>query len=270
MLVRSAYRFQINSLPYVYDDKPPRWGTGQQFNHDLHLIHTLRGKGVLHIGDAAYESTPRCVLAVPIRTVCHWDKCGDAPWEMINLHYTVTLAGGSALEQRYTLPMSFRPTRLQAIHRTLRQCHEQWRGDDMARLRAAGQLQAVAQRYWLEHAEPVKHPPPHDAAVAAVCDRIEQYADAAFDAEDLAASVSLSVSQMNRRFRAARGMSPHAYWQQQRADLCRRVLCESGDTLETLAPRLGFSDVYYFCRWFRNQTGQTPGQFRKMNQPTLY
>jgi AraC-like DNA-binding protein len=46
-------------------------------------------------------------------------------------------------------------------------------------------------------------------------------------------------------------------------------LRERHETLEQLAPRLGFNDVYYFSRWFRQQMGMTPGEYRRRSRALM-
>lgn len=76
----------------------------------------------------------------------------------------------------------------------------------------------------------------------------------------------LSVSQCNRRFRLSFGVSPKAYWQRHRLALAQAMLASTGDSVTEIAGRLGFSDIYYFSRWFGQQAGVTPTAFRRRHR----
>jgi len=259
--------FELVSFPHSRSTGPRQIAGWPQVNHDLHLVHTVAGRGALRVGGKIYPTHTGNVLAVPMRQNCLWDKPDDADWVMINLHYRITLADGDAMEDRYEIPTVFRPANLARIHRLLRNWHGRWEeGGIMQRLTVAADLHTLAAGYWSAHAVPMARPRPRDEAMIRVRTLIDQHPELPFDADRLASHAGISTSQMNRRFRAATGFSPQVYWQHQRAALCRRALRERTETLEELAPILGFSDVYYFSRWFRKQTGATPGQYRRQSR----
>jgi len=221
----------------------------------------------MRIGEQVYPTDTGNVLAGPMRQLCLWGKTDEADWVMINLHYRITLAGGDAMEEHFEMPITFQPTGLRQIHRRLRDWHQRWdQGGVMEQLAITAELHALVAKYWSAYGIPIARSVPRDEAMLRVRGLIEQHPEMPFDAADLAHQVNLSVSQMNRRFRAATGLSPQVYWQQQRAALCRRTLRERNETLERLAPMLGFSDVYYFSRWFRKQAGMTPGEYRRQSR----
>lgn len=262
-----GYCFELISVPYSRMSGPPQHGGWPQVNQDLHFVHTLEGKGALRVGDRIYPTDPTRVLAVPTRQLCLWDKTDGLDWVMINFHYQVTLEGGEGLGERLAMPVVFCPEGLAAIHRNLRRWNEQWAGGDvLVKLEVAAQVQALVSQYWSDHGVAVKKTRPQDELAQRVREWIERRPDVAFDAAELAGTVNLSVSQMNRRFRAAWGVSPKVYWQHQRAGACRRALRERSETLEQLAPILGFNDAYYFSRWFRRQVGMTPGEYRRRSR----
>lgn len=267
MSFHGHHLFELVSLPRSVSTGPRQRAGWLQFNHDLHLVHTLSGTGALRVDDMVYPTSPDCVIAVPIRQTCLWDKTTEADWTMINVHYRITLSGDVPIEHLYAIPIVFRPEGLRAIHRNLRRWHRRLiDADALAQTQVAVEVHALVARYWSDHARAVEDHPPIDRAVQNVQRRIEQQGVEAFDAASLASSADLSVSQMNRRFRAAIGHSPKAYWQQQRAALCRKALRDRDDTIERLAYDLGFNDAYYFSRWFRQNVGMTPGQYRRRSR----
>jgi AraC-like DNA-binding protein len=196
-------------------------------------------------------------------TLGTWDKACDGPWEMINVHYRVTWRGGQAIDDRWSLPTRFQPRNLSSIHAQLGRLVRAWRGDQpWGQLKVVSSLAKIISGYWSEHAHVVANER-RDDLVEAARDWLDTHPLIAYDARGLARTIGLSVSQLNRRFRLAVGTSPKSYWQQQRLARCRIELRHSPRTLKSLATDLGFSDVYYFCRWFRQQTGTTPGTFRR-------
>lgn len=82
----------------------------------------------------------------------------------------------------------------------------------------------------------------------------------------LAADLGISESTFRRRFREATGASPHAFVLQCKAAEARRLLGESDLPIKAIADRLGYRDVYFFSRQFRQLTGVPPGAYRRSRQ----
>lgn len=77
----------------------------------------------------------------------------------------------------------------------------------------------------------------------------------------LAGLARLSRYQLIRNFRAATGMTPHAY----QLNLCinrARAWLREGEALADVAYRLGFADQSHFQRVFKAHVGVTPGHYR--------
>ena len=77
----------------------------------------------------------------------------------------------------------------------------------------------------------------------------------------LAQAAGLSTYQLIRAFRAATGMTPHAYQLNAHVNRARSRL-QAGTALTQLAHELGFADQSHFQRVFKAHTGITPGRYR--------
>lgn len=77
----------------------------------------------------------------------------------------------------------------------------------------------------------------------------------------LAQSAGMSRFQLIRAFRAATGMTPHAYQLNAQINNARSRL-QTGATLAQVAYELGFADQSHFQRVFKAHTGMTPGRYR--------
>lgn len=90
------WSFQLLSMPRAAHAAAERFSQAPQWVPDLHLVHTVVGRGVLHVGRERYESHPGLVLAVPMFQHCHWEKAEPVEWQMLNLHVRLTEADGRA------------------------------------------------------------------------------------------------------------------------------------------------------------------------------
>ena len=80
---------------------------------------------------------------------------------------------------------------------------------------------------------------------------------------DLAASAFLSTGRFTEVFRAEVGCSPREYLGQVRIQAAKNLLLETDLTVSTIALRTGFPDPAYFTRFFRQQLGISPSEFRR-------
>jgi AraC family transcriptional regulator len=80
---------------------------------------------------------------------------------------------------------------------------------------------------------------------------------------DLAAAVSLSVSQFSRQFKASTGETPHRFLMRLRAEAACRLLRSSAMPIAEVATRCGFSHQEHLTRVLRAQAGTTPAAVRR-------
>lgn len=78
--------------------------------------------------------------------------------------------------------------------------------------------------------------------------------------EDVSVASGLSRYELSRQFKAAFGMSPHAWQLQVRIDRSKSLL-KQGIPVGDVALELGFSDQAHFTRIFKKSTGYTPGTY---------
>lgn len=80
--------------------------------------------------------------------------------------------------------------------------------------------------------------------------------------QELAGRMNLSPEHFSRVFRKVAGMSPLDYILDIRVSHARHLLMESSLTVGEIADRLGYRDVYFFSRQFKQKTGLSPRFFR--------
>ena len=86
------------------------------------------------------------------------------------------------------------------------------------------------------------------------------------DYDEIAAMLGMAESTLRRRFRQATGVPPHEFVLQARVNEARRLLGETNDPIKRVAQQLGYRDVYFFSRQFRQFAGVPPALYRKSRQ----
>jgi AraC-like DNA-binding protein len=88
--------------------------------------------------------------------------------------------------------------------------------------------------------------------------------DSGLRVRDLHTLLGMSDTYFRKLFTQVYGLSPVQYINRERIEQAKSLLV-SGDfgTIEQVAQAAGFSDVYYFSKVFKNQTGQPPTEWRR-------
>lgn len=92
---------------------------------------------------------------------------------------------------------------------------------------------------------------------------IEDHLDEPLPVEDLAKLVSLSTCHFHRAFKESFGHSPHAYIIKTRIERARGLMLMTSESLSQIALACGLTDEAHLCRRFRQETGMTPGAWRR-------
>ncbi len=102
-----------------------------------------------------------------------------------------------------------------------------------------------------------------DRAAALVRDLLHARMAEDVGLDELSAAAGVDRFRLNRAFRAAFGLSPHAYLVRLRLRAARRRLAE-GEAPALVAAEVGFADQSHLGRWFRRAYGMTPAAYRDL------
>ncbi|MGV9881316.1 AraC family transcriptional regulator [Streptomyces sp. NPDC003006] len=75
--------------------------------------------------------------------------------------------------------------------------------------------------------------------------------------------LGVSVSYLSEAVKASTGRTPGELIRQARVHEAKRLLLRTELSVRQVAGRVGFGDPAYFCRFFRRETGASPGDFRR-------
>ena len=96
-----------------------------------------------------------------------------------------------------------------------------------------------------------------------ICRYLSDNIGVPFNSENIEKRFYLSYKYMSHLFKKEKGVTMQQYHNSVRMDEACRLLCSTLMSIGEIADKLGFSDVLYFSRCFRNYTGKSPSAYRK-------
>ena len=102
-----------------------------------------------------------------------------------------------------------------------------------------------------------------DDVLGAIIQQIHNNIGSGLTVDRLARDHFMTVGQLNHMFSKRYRISVKEYMKSVQLDRAKLRLSQSDRMIYEIAREVGFSDVDYFTRWFRQNTGITPTDFRR-------
>jgi AraC-like DNA-binding protein len=136
------------------------------------------------------------------------------------------------------------------------------RADHWGRLRATNLMEQLL----IELAEARTQPAGAQAWLTDVVEILAREPGFVPDYARVAADLGMGLSTLRRRFKQATGISLHQHVLLSRIAAARTLLGETDMPIKTVAEKLGYDNVYFLSRQFRECAGVSPGVYRKSRQ----
>lgn len=104
---------------------------------------------------------------------------------------------------------------------------------------------------------------PTDAAMERVREMLEGRWMEPLSLAQVAREIRLTPAAFSRRFKVAVGQAPQEFLLNRRCDHARQLLLESDLTVDAIARQCGFTNGFYFSRFWTKRYGTPPGRFRR-------
>ncbi len=82
--------------------------------------------------------------------------------------------------------------------------------------------------------------------------------------KELAENSNVSLRYFEKLFKEYSGVSPKEYMDARRISFIKIFLCEKNMTLDEIANKLSFFDSGHLCRFFKQKTGFTPTEYKRL------
>jgi AraC-like DNA-binding protein len=243
----------------------PEWVRGLR---DYDLWFVWGGRGRMKLGGSELGLAPG---------TCVWMRPGHAyeaeqdPTERLGvnyIHFTLQKPGRHLPLSDFTPPFEVLRTRqLELVDAMMRRVIE-LRGEPGAAPVAAALMGSLLMELSREHAAAPGPDVPgteqhHRDVVLVAAAQIRESPGRVAPVAQLARRAGYSVDHFSRVFLKVTGARPQDYIIRAKVERARQLLAESELTIGMIAEALGFRDIFFFSRQFRQRTGQTPTEFRR-------
>ena len=99
-----------------------------------------------------------------------------------------------------------------------------------------------------------------------VLEYIESHLSENITLEKLAATVHFDESYLVVKFKEVFGVSPMKYVNHLRMERAKSYLADGAMSITQIADSLGFSSIHYFSRYFKEKTGISPAEYRRLQR----
>jgi AraC-like DNA-binding protein len=232
-----------------------------QVNSDLHIIHITGGCGKLFINSEVHALKKGMVLSIPPFVEFHFEI--EPGFGMLNIHYRMWTGSGDPLEDLLELPFVFEPNYFSSCEKILNRLKEA----DALPFPEKLETETLAHELVMKHLASNRLLPAPNRSNDSRMDKIYKMLQSSdcleYDAQKMAKSCFLSVSQMNRRFKHYFNVPPQKFWEKNRFNNVCRTLRENDKSLSEIADAFAFSDQAYFSKWFKKAAKITPLEYRR-------
>lgn len=265
-IAQQSYQVKLNRCGHVRCE--PGWHLGPDWAprlRDYDLWFVWAGRGLMKTSETEIRLAPGS---------CFWMRPGrryeatqeaDARLGVSFVHFELCDPHGTHLPSSvFVPPLEYLVARnfalVDAALRRVAEARREPAGEIVATRLFAAVLTDLVGEQLAEVAGIERH---HRDAVQRATARIHERPGASPDVAALAHTAGYSVDHFSRVFVKVTGRRPQAYVIEAKLERARQLLAESALTVGQVAEALGYREIFFFSRQFRQHNGCTPTEFRQ-------
>lgn len=225
------------------------------------------GEGYIKIGDKEYYPKAGQFVLMPSGLKQSYSVINENTYTKYWCHFTAKV-GEMNLFDVMTLPFIIEVKDFSVPEQLFKELLENYFSNETtSAIRLKGKLLELI-AYFIENAvvERIKLMPSDNIEkLNMVLNYIESNLSKNITVEDLASMLHLHPNYFIRIFKKYLGTTPINYLIKKRIDAAKMLISSTEDTLSVIAGKIGIDDIYYLSRLFKEYTGFTPSEFRKMS-----
>lgn len=247
----------IEVLVVAIYEGPAKWQWRRELSDEFNLWMAVEGEGTFAIDGKTWPFSPGSIFLFPPRSQPEGYSSGRIRMANFTAHIK---AGGKSAKLLRALagdsgPVHFRNF-IWAAHLCRYLSEIFYLKPAQGRELIFSGLRILLQSMDYERALPPVDP--SGEALIRLIERIRRNPAASYSVPEMASSARLSTAQFTRRFKAITGLTPNRFTIEERLGRAELYLRESDLSVQEIANRLGYNDVYFFSRQFQRFRGMSP------------
>lgn len=262
--IESSYTLSVNRVGRFYCradwswDTHPARGIGE-FSWNTNLWTVLQGMGHLTVGSTKYDlCSGSCFILRGDQIVSARHDPSD-PLVVLAVHFDFLDGLGQPVFPG-DLPFHQPIQNLDFFVHLLERLEESWQEHRHPEV----WLRACLREFDRQERNQQTHGYPRKQAelIRKICQEIQARPEQPWSMVDLARRMGCSRAHFARLFRQFCGCTPRAYVSTARIEAAKGLLHASNYSIGQISELLGYADIYYFSRQFKEQTGISPTLYR--------
>jgi AraC-like DNA-binding protein len=240
-----------------------RWNVSNYSDNNSRLYYIESGEAYVRHHGREYHLRPGYLFVIPAHTILSY-RCPER-FVQLWVHFSATLFGGLPLLDYLQCEFEVRvdnPRHVVALFKRLRRV---FASDSPERgLETRGLLLQLLAPF-ARTADRALQEKRRQGILRFrnVLEYVNRHLGEPITVDDLAGLAHLERTYFTRLFAAHFGVPPARYVLLRRVERAKRLLWETGDTLESIAADLGFADGFHLSKAFKRVTGIPPSEFRR-------
>ena len=232
---------------------------------EFQMIYITGGQGVFSCGDKAYQVKPGCVMLVLPGIKHAYSPLKETGWEEHWVGFKGAYFSKLLEEGRFSSEHVFFETGLHdSIVSFFNQIFDEVRSQrPLYQLKTCAQILSIIAEV-LSRERRNEQPNYYEKTVAKAKYLMESNIYSAINLPGISEQLGISTSRLNEIFKTYTSMTPYQYYIQLKIHTAESLLEQEDISVKDAAFRMGFEDQYYFSRLFKNKTGISPSDWKKL------
>lgn len=262
--------FQVPPLPFEdlkvvlgpLDLRAEQWKWSRPIPDCFNLWIALEGHAEMKTLGKVYAIQPGSSFVFSPHQKISARSVAPQPFRNFAFRFVTTDGGGNVLKKKVSKLMGVPTSDMSRIRELCKAAVQTTQFNDaLSAQQGTGLCYQILAQVWRDAHMPAPQNP--DVAILQMIDRLRDHPAQRLTLKTMAQETWLSVAQFGRRFQALAGETPVNFAIAQRILHARNYLQGSSLQIQEIADALGYSDIYFFSRQFKQTTGMSPSEYRK-------
>lgn len=261
--VQSDYDFYISEIEYFNErEANPDWRIDKLVYDNLYIIAFCKsGEAIYRFNGAELVVRKGDLLFFPKGLVRSAHSNPDNPWAFYTITFDVRFQNEQSRELFDRFDCLVRNPQLYKLQAIFAEFNQVWTGKRNGFMIKCKSLIMDILYTMIKEQDRMTHGTTHYNAIEQTTNHILAHYTEHFSIDDLARRSGLSSSHFRLLFKKITGMTAVQYQNHIRINKAKDLLMSGECNVTEAALSVGFQDIYYFSRLFKQLTGESPSHY---------